>query len=354
MAGTRGTPARGDQRGAGGRRSRRVRGGGARRAGVRGRRDRRRPSSSGPRRDRRSSAERCSPSPIPSAPRGWRGSSRPGRASTARATSSSGCRCPRWSPSPGSTSACPSRTLEALLDDPRHEVRLLALKIMAIECAARRTHAGASSGPARALPAADRPREQLGPGRRQRAGRARARGARRPARRRAVPPGRVGRDLGAADLDRRDPAVGPRRRARPHDRAGRPARWTTRTTSCTRRSAGCCERSASGTRRGCWRSSTTAPRPCRAPPCGTPSSGCRPTSRAHHLGARASGRRRLIGQPAISSQCGLVMMPTTLPNGSTTEAVTKPLAALADAVVLGRARARAAAASVPSRSSTCQ
>jgi 3-methyladenine DNA glycosylase AlkD len=33
----------------------------------------------------------------------------------------------------------PVAGLEALLDDPRHEVRLLALKIMAIECAARRT-----------------------------------------------------------------------------------------------------------------------------------------------------------------------------------------------------------------------
>ena len=33
----------------------------------------------------------------------------------------------------------PVTDLEALLDDPRHEVRLLALKIMAIECAARRS-----------------------------------------------------------------------------------------------------------------------------------------------------------------------------------------------------------------------
>ncbi|MBO3104008.1 DNA alkylation repair protein [Cellulomonas fengjieae] len=33
----------------------------------------------------------------------------------------------------------PVAALEGLLDDPRHEVRLLALKIMALECAARRT-----------------------------------------------------------------------------------------------------------------------------------------------------------------------------------------------------------------------
>lgn len=33
----------------------------------------------------------------------------------------------------------PLDQLEELLDDPRHEVRLLALKIMALECAARRT-----------------------------------------------------------------------------------------------------------------------------------------------------------------------------------------------------------------------